>query len=43
MRFGVIVDRVILSDTTMHLIISRHVSVSGLVTGIGLAAEVQVW
>ena len=43
MRFGVIVDRVILSDTTMHLIISRHVSVSRLITGIGLAVEAQVW
>ena len=43
MRFGVTVDRMILSDTTVRLIISRLVSVSGLVTGIGLAAEARVW
>ena len=45
-HFGVTVERVILSDTTVRLIISRLVSVSGLVTGIGritrLAVEVQV-
>ena len=45
-HFGVTVERVILSDTTVRLIISRLVSVSGLVTGTGritgLAAEVQV-
>ena len=46
MRFGVTVERVILSDTMVRLIISRLVSVSGLVTGTGLitglAAEAQV-
>ena len=46
MRFGVTVERVILSDTMVRLIISRLVSVSGLVTGTGritrLAVEVQV-
>ena len=45
-RFGVTVERQILSDTTVRLIISRLVSVSGLVTGTGLitglAAEAQV-
>ena len=45
-RFGVTVERVILSDTTVRLIISRLVSVSALVTGTGritgLAVEVQV-
>ena len=45
-RFGVTVERVILSDTTVRLIISRLVSVSGLVTGTGritgLAVKVQV-
>nr|POE60093.1 hypothetical protein CFP56_33254 [Quercus suber] len=42
MRFGVTVDTVILSDTAVRLIISRLVSVSGLVTGTGLAAEAQM-
>ena len=46
MHFGVTVERVILSDTMVRLIISRLVSVSGLVTGTGLitrlAAEAQV-
>ena len=45
-RFGVTVERQILSDTTVRLIISRLVSVSALVTGTGritgLAVEVQV-
>ena len=46
MRFGVTVNRVILSDTTVRLIISRLACVSGLLTGTGLitglAAEAQV-
>ena len=45
-RFGVTVERQILSDTTVRLIISRLVSVSALVTGTGritgLAVEVLV-
>ena len=45
MRFGVTVNRVILSDATVRLIISRLASVSGLLTGTGLisglAAEAQ--
>ena len=46
MRFGVTVNRVIFSDATVRLVISRLASVSGLLTGTGLitglAAEAQV-